>query len=115
RWSSNLLRSSVRPVLFLDVDGPLLPLGGDPDSGTRDTAPDSYLGRLTPELGQRLTALSCDLAWATTWEDDANLDIAPRIGLPHLPVVHWPEPSVAEELEDRWFGLCWKTRILVRW
>jgi hypothetical protein len=31
--------------------------------------------------------------WATTWLDDANTEIAPRLGLPDLPVVAWPEVS----------------------
>jgi hypothetical protein len=59
--------------------------------------------------------MPCDLVWATTWEDQANAEIAPRIGLPRLPVVNWPEPSDEDEREDQWFGLCWKTRTLVAW
>ncbi|MFE3170306.1 hypothetical protein ACFXPA_31855 [Amycolatopsis sp. NPDC059090] len=35
--------------------------------------------------------------------------------MPSLPVVRWPEPSAAEEREDRWFGVHWKTRTLVEW
>lgn len=104
-----------RPLLFLDVDGPLLPFGEGPAPEGRDTAPDSHLARLTGEVGRRLAALPCDLVWATTWEDAANAEIAPRIGLPRLPVVHWPEPSGEHEREDGWFGLCWKTRTLVAW
>lgn len=53
--------------------------------------------------------------WATAWQQDANTEIAPRIGLPRLPVVSWPESSEAQEREDRWLGLCWKTRTLVEW
>ena len=34
--------------------------------------------------GPRLTALGCDLVWATTWMAEANESIAPRIGLPSL-------------------------------
>jgi len=30
-----------------------------------------------------------DLIWATTWEHDANKHIAPRLGLPPLPVVEF--------------------------
>lgn len=40
---------------------------------------------------------------------DANECIGPRIGLPELPVVIWPEPSDSEERG----GLHWKTRALV--
>jgi hypothetical protein len=104
-----------RPLLFLDVDGPLLPFGDGLEHQGRDTPPDSHLARLTVEVGRRLAALPCDLIWATTWEDEANAEIGPRIGLPRLPVVNWPEPSGEHEREDRWFGLCWKTRTLVTW
>nr|WP_116199999.1 hypothetical protein [Amycolatopsis circi] len=53
--------------------------------------------------------------WATTWEDEANSEIASRLGLPQLPVVRWPEPSSAQERGNQWFGLHWKTRTLVEW
>lgn len=59
--------------------------------------------------------MPCELVWASTWEDEANIELAPRLGLQPLPVVHWPEPSAEREHEDRWFGLHWKTRTLVEW
>jgi len=103
-----------RPLLFLDVDGPLVPFCEDPQRARRHATPDSRLNRLSPKLGLRLAALPCELVWATTWEDDANTEIAPRLGLPALPVVTWPESS-GHEREDLWLGLCWKTRTLVDW
>lgn len=99
-----------RPLLLLDVDGPLLPFGDGLRSEPVGPASDSHLARLDPQVGPRLVALSCDLVWATTWEDEANAEIAPRLGLPQLPVVYWPDPSAAQEHEDQWFGLHWKTR-----
>ncbi|MFB8277317.1 HAD domain-containing protein [Nocardia colli] len=101
------------PLLFLDVDGPLLPFG----AGTRPgpPGPTEHLARLRPTVGLRLMALRCELVWATTWEDDANAEIAPRIGLPQLQVVTWPDPSDEQLREDQWFGLHWKTRTLVDW
>ena len=104
-----------RPLLFLDVDGPLLPFGEGPEYEGRDTTPDSRLARLASEVGRRLAALPCDLVWATAWEDEANTEIAPRIGLPRLLVVNWPASSDEREREDEWFGLHWKTRFLVTW
>ncbi|MEV4251550.1 hypothetical protein AB0J52_00110 [Spirillospora sp. NPDC049652] len=52
--------------------------------------------------------------WATTWTTDANDLISPRLGLPQLPVVEWPEPSDVDEHDER-MGLHWKTRHLVAW
>ncbi|MGW5104399.1 HAD domain-containing protein [Streptomyces sp. NPDC004100] len=103
-------------LLFLDVDGALIPYGA-PDSaypvyergvaGTSEGHP--LLWRVDPALGARLTALGCELVWASTWMDEANEIIAPWLGLPPLPVVEWPD-------EDEPPGLLhWKTRPLVAW
>lgn len=110
-----------RPLFFLDVDGPLLPFGAGPgayEAGGEapreegDAGANPLLDRLDPALGPRLAALPCELVWATTWLDDANECIAPRLGLPRLAVVDWPEPSEQEE-RDRRAGLHWKTRPLL--
>jgi hypothetical protein len=78
------------PLLFLDVDGTLLPYGPVP---RRQSAPSGnpLLGKLDPTLGPRLLALGCELVWATTWLAVANEEIGPRIGLPPLPVVDFPD------------------------
>jgi hypothetical protein len=104
-----------RPLLFLDIDGTLLPFGGNTQREPPATTVDAHVERLDSHAGVRLAALPCELVWATTWEDEANAEIAPRLGLPPLPVVHWPEPSAEHGQEDRWFGLHWKTRTLVEW
>ncbi|MET8331638.1 HAD domain-containing protein [Streptomyces sp. NPDC005181] len=114
--------SVQRPLLFLDVDGPLIPFGAASQeyptyqSGLAPREADSnpLLARINPELGPRLAALPCDLVWATTWMADANECIAPWIGLPELAVVIWSEPSDVDE-QDEWNGLHWKTRGLVDW
>jgi hypothetical protein len=106
-------------LLFLDVDGPLIPFGKtvpypvfDDVPGGPGDAGNPLLGRIDPALGPRLTALRCELVWATTWLDDANDLVAPRLGLPSLPVVDWPDP--AQDLgRDAPAGLHWKTRPLV--
>lgn len=106
----------ARPLLFLDVDGPLIPFGGGhyPTHGTAPAAANPLLTRVDPAHGPRLAALPCELVWATTWMADANDSLAPRLGLPPLPVVAWPEPSEVEERDVR-AGLHWKTRALVGW
>ncbi|MBF9067093.1 hypothetical protein I2501_03435 [Streptacidiphilus sp. NEAU-YB345] len=61
-----------------------------------------------------MTVLGYELVWATTWGEDANECVAPRLGLPRLPVVPWPEPSEEEERDIR-AGRHWKTRPIVAW
>lgn len=110
-------------LLFLDVDGPLLPFGrATGPGGIHPTYPDGLLppgagahpllARIDPGLGPRLAALGCELVWATTWTHEANEVVAPRLGLPPLPVVLWPGPSAEDERDAR-AGLHWKTRTLV--
>lgn len=125
--------SSALPLLFLDVDGPLIPFGA-----TRHQLPDGYptyetglrspsadanplITRIDPAHGPRLMALPCELVWATTWMADANECIAPWLRLPELPVMLWPETpdepgsEVSEEAEeDERRGLHWKTRLVLR-
>ncbi|MEU9127196.1 HAD domain-containing protein [Kitasatospora sp. NPDC048540] len=111
------------PLLFLDVDGPLIPFGA-----TREQLPDGYpvfrtpagsgpganplLARIDPAHGPRLAALGCELVWATTWGEEANECVAPLLGLPALPVAAWPEPT-EDDGAGHGGGLHWKTRPLV--
>jgi len=101
----------ARPLLFLDVDGTLIPLGTRPDGGPARPAPagsNPLLARLDPEHGAWLSALPCDLVWATSWMAEANEVIGPPLGLPELPVVDWPEDEGPGPVH-------WKTRGLVGW
>ncbi|MET8778955.1 HAD domain-containing protein [Nocardia sp. NPDC004654] len=107
-----------RPLLFLDVDGPLIPFGGV-HGHEAEPMPlrDGRLGsnplatRLDSEIGRMLAALPCELVWATTWMHDANRFVGPILGLPTLTVMDWPDSP--DDRIDEWFGLHWKTRALV--
>ncbi|MFD2691147.1 HAD domain-containing protein [Streptomyces phyllanthi] len=119
-----------RPLLYLDVDGPLNPYAAKPTRRpdgytTHRMKPPGWIAMhpgawtasvkplrvwLNPGHGGRLLELSdrYDLVWATTWREDANDFIAPVLGLPELPVVPWP--TMHDAAPD---GTFWKTRHLV--
>ncbi|MEV6769659.1 HAD domain-containing protein [Nocardia sp. NPDC051030] len=108
-----------RPLVFLDVDGPLIPFGGavgqragSPLRDGRDGS-NPLAARLNPTMGPLLSTLQCELVWATTWTHDANRYISPILGLPDLTVIEWPDSQ--DDRIDAWFGLHWKTRTLVEW
>ena len=108
-----------RPLVFLDVDGPLIPFRARPaqraDPSSDVTGPASeasgnpLVRRLDPADGRRLLALGGQLVWATTWMADANEVISPVLGLPDLPVVEFPDTDEPAR------GLHWKTTFLTRW
>ncbi|MYW69310.1 hypothetical protein GTY65_35360 [Streptomyces sp. SID8379] len=105
------------PVLFLDVDGPLIPFGNPAGHHTYEgpyaPGPDAppLLTRVDPALGPLLRSLPCEPVWATTWGAEANACVAPWLGLPALPVVEWPA-TADEQPPD---GLHWKLRPLAAW
>lgn len=120
----------TRPLILLDVDGPLNPYEAKPTQRpggytTHRLTPTGWRGKplrvwLAPEHGPLLLAFAerhdAELVWATTWESDANTMIGPVIGLPELPVIrfggapwqrkNWKFDGVAEYAGDRplvWF------------
>ena len=74
-----------------------------------DDGGNPLLDRLNPDDGRKLLAFGCPLIWATTWGADANEIISPRLGLPQLTVVEWPD-----EDEQPLGGVHWKTKPLAR-
>ncbi|MFI9326748.1 HAD domain-containing protein [Kitasatospora sp. NPDC052868] len=119
------MTDAAPPLLFLDVDGPLIPFGA-----TRHQFPNGYptyrtaggppgadrnplLDRIDPAHGPRLRALRCELVWATTWLSSANEVVAPRLGLPPLPVLDLPDRTAEQEAADERAGIHWKTRALL--
>ncbi|MFE1482215.1 hypothetical protein NEH83_17475 [Streptomyces sp. JUS-F4] len=118
-----------RPLLFLDVDGPLNPYAAQPErrpagyitlrvpvetgtSGDREgllTPRRPLRVWLNPEHGPALLRLGYELCWATTWMAEANRWIAPALGLPELPFVDFGDALFRERPD----GVHWKTRPLV--
>lgn len=112
----------MRPLIALDVDGPLNPWAADPKPPNHRPF-DLRVGWwrklrvwLDPDHGAQLLALAHDtgaeLAWATSWGDRANLQLAPLLGLPRLKVIDffdelgWKYPAVARYAYERplvWF------------
>lgn len=97
----------IKPLLYLDVDGPLNPYAAKPSR-----RPDGYETHrmrpsgiwqdprvaplrvwLNPSHGSSLLALPYDLVWATAWEHEANEWIAHHVGLPELPVIEFPDKA----------------------
>ncbi|WP_330238918.1 hypothetical protein [Streptomyces sp. NBC_00525] len=121
----------ARPLLFLDVDGPLNPYAAQPERRPegyttirvpgpgRDgggSGPSGLLRRgkplrvrLNPGHGAALLALGYELCWATTWMDEANRWIGPVIGLPALPFVDFGDALFRERSD----GVHWKTEALL--
>ncbi|MFJ6841381.1 hypothetical protein ACIQRE_01780 [Streptomyces griseoluteus] len=107
----------MKPLLLLDVDGPLNPFAAPPHRrplgyATHRLKPDTWTAQhpsvperlvkplrvwLSPDHGPRLLALPFDIVWATTWEHDANGWIGWRIGLPRehdYPVIEFGDQHV---------------------
>ncbi|GGL60943.1 hypothetical protein GCM10010129_00630 [Streptomyces fumigatiscleroticus] len=119
----------ARPLLFLDVDGPLSPYAARPERRPEGyptirvplesaTGPDSGwppLRRgplrvwLHPGHGPALLALGYELCWATTWMSAANRWIGPVLGLPPLPFVDFGDSLLRERAD----GAHWKCEALV--
>jgi hypothetical protein len=118
---------NARPLLFLDVDGPLNPYAAKPSR-----RPEGYVTHrmrpsgweqpwqkplrvwLNPAHGSYLIALPFELVWGTTWAAEANEWISPHIGLPELPFVDWDleRRPVSDRMEDDTY---WKTHQLVEY
>lgn len=79
--------ASGRPLLLVDVDGVLQPVGRSVPPGFERFVSDESEVVLCRQHGVWLTHLAStfDLVWATTWGATANGAIGARLGLPELP------------------------------
>lgn len=111
-----------KPLLLLDVDGPLNPEprsnGRRPEGYvthrfnpmTADSVPWTVRHRkplrvwLNPQHGWELIKLTefYELVWCTTWGHEANEWIAPHLGLPELPVVEFGKSPSRPDARIHW-------------
>jgi hypothetical protein len=105
----------MRPLLLLDFDGPLnpcraqaIPVGYERHEIVEGAK--TWVVLLNPRHGVELNALAkvFDLVWATSWEHGANRLLAPRLGLPELPVIAWPARTPVRQGS-------WKTAYVAEW
>jgi len=113
-----------RPLLLIDVDGPLNPYAAKPTQRppgyrTHRMRPTGWDGPdtkplrvwLNPAHGPALLALPFELVWCTTWQAQANDWIGPQLGLPTLEHVSF------DHVDSRQVppGLYFKTPTVVQW
>ena len=81
------IRAAQRPLLLVDVDGVLQPIGNSIPPGFERFSDDSSTVTLCPRHGEWLLQLATafELTWASTWAANANNAIGRRLGLPALP------------------------------
>lgn len=103
-----------KTLLLIDVDGPLNPYAGKPSRrpdgyDTHRVVPQRWTGKPLrlwlnkghgPMLIEFALENNLELAWATTWEHEANTIIGPKIGLKEK----WP----VIEFKEHWHLKTWK-------
>lgn len=116
--------STDRPVLGIDIEGPLYPWDNKPTRRPQGYQTFRFPIRsqhprkpmrvwLRPEHGPALLALAehYELWWISSWSDEANEFIGPALGLPTLPYVPF-EPAMCNS--KRW-DTEWKWSRVADW
>ncbi|MBS2553423.1 hypothetical protein KGQ19_41875 [Catenulispora sp. NL8] len=115
------------PYLIMDIDGVLIPYpdgaGHSPDTHTRHlVTPTGYERQpavaiwLNPTHGQMiarfLSETGLTMAWATSWQHDANRLIGSRLGLQASAVIEWDRPAITVSHPN---GYLWKRDPVAAW
>lgn len=107
------------PLVLLDVDGVLNPFARPHRGYKRHRCSPNGMSfklwldsRHGPSLLGLAESAGAELAWASYWCENANVWIAPRVGLPELPFVPIPRFPGAEE---GWTLGAWKARHVAAW
>jgi HAD domain in Swiss Army Knife RNA repair proteins len=113
RQTSQDGHSSLKPVLFVDVDG-VLSVFGFPHDGPppgRMHSVDGMPHCLVHGCGERLLRLtrSYELVWATGWEERANEH------LPHLLGLGREFPTLEFDHQPQWGAAHWKLSAIERY
>jgi hypothetical protein len=99
---ASFARDDPRALLLIDVDGVVCPYGDEladaAEAGLRQVTVGYRPVWLSPDVGGHLKRLgnAFQLIWCTSWEDHAAEFLAPFLGLPALPVMHFEEPVGAD-------------------
>lgn len=103
--------ATARPIVLLDVNGVIDPLGEHPS--THVIVKRSWGNWLVPtkfpEYLQALQAVA-DVYWVSAWEEEAN-DVNDFFNLPHLPNV----PFGARDMSSEWWKLYWVRQAMQDW
>jgi hypothetical protein len=99
----------AKPLLLLDIDGVLCPIGAGPGEPMCRLVVDEWPIVFSEKLPSRMSGLSerYQLVWATRWEHAANTSLAPVLGLPELPLVSFAGTSAR-------LGRTWKLAAVKR-
>lgn len=104
--------SDDKPLLLIDVDGVLNCICRNPHARMYDVFSfGPYRIAIRHETGRWLKRLSESFhpVWCTMWDEQANLVLAPRLGLPELPVIPCDERRYDAPME--WEGLSLHSKI----
>jgi hypothetical protein len=107
---ASFVHNDPRPLLLADVDGVVCPYAdelADPAAAGLEVATVGYTRVwLSHDIRQHLKRLAelFQLVWCTGWEDHAAEFLAPFLGLPPMPVIHFEEPA-EEDGHWKWPGI----------